>query len=516
MIDRYFDAMDLNNTEIYIEWETPKGPNGAVKSVSETYLKLIDDESYPGKLIFGWAISDAITKYSGTLKFSVRFVQWEEKRIVYSFNTLTAQVTIHPNLGLDLENDTYEIDNCNERLLERIKPSEVVGNIKASTPYFLTNLILLEDGYDIEDNHTTGTYDLEVVATTNDTGVISYVWKRADLDENNICDDAWVEIPGSSEVKMVALTEEELEAFNYKLPEDHIYHVNSDSNNTQLLSKGYYDLTDAGTKAWFLSKFNVDIDAGDLPVIYEQRSVLTVEKYGKYKAEARNRIFNSLTVAASNIATFNRPEAVEMDNTNQTADKHIIGEDSAILTPVVIEAVGDLGYQWFKDGEEITDGNELAYVATEPGMYKLSVVRTRNRAITEGESIEYRVTNAPVVPEYVEGTYEGTVIVSIEDLEAGETLSIEWNNDIESDGFEVAWYLYRGTKGDLEIVKFETTENISYFNPINEEYAKTFEDAKEDYEGYYYAVVRNILNGVKSSYSEKPTDQTQMFSVTGA
>ena len=24
MIDRYFDAMDLNNTDIYIEWETPK------------------------------------------------------------------------------------------------------------------------------------------------------------------------------------------------------------------------------------------------------------------------------------------------------------------------------------------------------------------------------------------------------------------------------------------------------------------------------------------------------------
>lgn len=471
---------------------------------------------YPGKIIFGWAISDAITKYSGTLKFSVRFIQWEEKRIAYSFNTLTAQATIHPNLGLDLENDTYEIDNCNDRLLERIQSSEVVGNIKASTPYFLTNIILLEDGYDIEDNHTTGTYDLEVVATTNDTGVISYVWKRADLDENNICDDAWVEIPGSSEVRMVALTEEEFEAYEYKLPENHIYHIDSDSNSTQLLPKGYYDLTNAGTKEWFSSKFNVDIDDGELPVIYEQRSVLTVEKYGKYKAEARNRIFNSLTTAASNVATFNRPEAVVMDNSNQTVDKHIVGEVSALLEPIVVEEIGDLSYQWFKDGEEIADGNELSYLATEPGMYQLSVVRTRNRATTEGESIEYRVTNAPVIPEFVEGTYEGTVIVSIESLEAGETLSVEWKDDIESDGFEVAWYLYRGNKGDLEIVKFETTENVSHFNPTNEEYAKIFEDAKEDYEGYYYAIVRNVLNGVKSSYNEKPSEQSKMFSVTGA
>lgn len=139
MIDRFFDAMDLNNTEIYIEWETPKSKTGGgVKSVSETYLKMIDDENYPGKLIFGWAISDAITKDSGTLKFAVRFVQRnDEEKIVYSFNTLTAQATIHPNLGLDLENDSYDVDNCNDRLLERIEPSVVVGGAQAAIPYFL-------------------------------------------------------------------------------------------------------------------------------------------------------------------------------------------------------------------------------------------------------------------------------------------------------------------------------------------------------------------------------------------
>lgn len=79
MIDRYFDAMDLNNTDIYIEWETPKGKNStSIKSVSETYLKIIDDETYPGKLIFGWAISDAITHESGNLKFAVRFIKWDD------------------------------------------------------------------------------------------------------------------------------------------------------------------------------------------------------------------------------------------------------------------------------------------------------------------------------------------------------------------------------------------------------------------------------------------------------
>lgn len=72
-IDRYFDYMDLNNTDIYIQWETPKDPVTGLttKSVSAAYIR--DIESEPGKLIFGWAISDVITALSGQLKFSVRF-----------------------------------------------------------------------------------------------------------------------------------------------------------------------------------------------------------------------------------------------------------------------------------------------------------------------------------------------------------------------------------------------------------------------------------------------------------
>lgn len=99
-VDRYFDAMDLNNTEIYIEWETPKDKtHEAVKSVSDIYIR--DIESEPGKLIFGWAISDALTAAAGNLKFSVKFLQWDEneatgKRVmVYALNTLTATIAIH-------------------------------------------------------------------------------------------------------------------------------------------------------------------------------------------------------------------------------------------------------------------------------------------------------------------------------------------------------------------------------------------------------------------------------------
>lgn len=72
-VDRYFDYMDLNNCDIYIQWEIPKSGE---KNVSVPYVR--DIESKPGKLIFGWAISDALTGTAGTLKFSVRFFQWKD------------------------------------------------------------------------------------------------------------------------------------------------------------------------------------------------------------------------------------------------------------------------------------------------------------------------------------------------------------------------------------------------------------------------------------------------------
>lgn len=672
--------MDLNNTDIYIEWETPKSKNGGgVKSVSETYLKMIDDENYPGKLIFGWAISDAITKDSGTLKFAVRFVQWDdEDKIVYSFNTLTAQATIHPNLGLDLENDNYDVDNCNDRLLERIEPSVVVGGAQAAVPYFLQDVVMLDEGYDIIPNHTDGTYSLSVVATADDTGAVSYVWKRSEIGK-----DAWVEIPGSTAVDFVELTRKEYEDFEWRLPENRIYHIERSDETAYLLPKGYYNLNDAATKAWFKTNHNVDIDAGEIPHLFEKRSVLVVEKYGQYKAEARNRIFNSLTKANSNVATFKTPDPVVLDNSNQTADKHIIGTESAVLTPVVVEAVGDLTYQWYKADEmnilnqkvlfdhlpnettvdygeenviimcnenteftqqnvgpggnknnfyiamklyapknavsyaqsevglgseptlgEITRidavadeygvdaegrtyrlrwipiayydtsanlwvyygknatkligwtyeiawydehnneiertlmnielanentyselttfepiGIERTYTATEPGIYKLEVTRIRNKAKVKGESIEYRVTNAPEVPEFVSGTYDALEIISVNDLLDGtKTLSVEWKDNIKSDQFYVAWYLYRGDKKmeDLNIVTYKVSNTFkSEFNPADVAHVPVFTAAGEDIEGYYYAVVKNKLNGVESAYNEKP-EQNKMFSVSGS
>ena len=340
--------MDLNNTEIYIEWETPKDKtHEAVKSVSDIYIR--DIESEPGKLIFGWAISEALTAAAGNLKFSVKFLQWDEnettgKRVmVYALNTLTATIAIHQSIGLDVNTDYDNIDNANDRLLERIEPGVVVGGLQAETPYFLENLDPSME-YDIVP-HTGGSYKIYAVATAADTGSVTYVWKRRDLDINNNPGAAELEVPNSSTTEMVPA---KIDDDGYPIfIERHTYYYGD--NYTPFEGT----IEDVKTK-WPMTAEGVN----PCPVFYEKKAVLEVTQHGIYTVEARNRIFNSMSKKKSESATFKRPDLIQINvddsNENQRPDAHIIGETSAKLTPIVVEAVGDMVYQWYKAPEVAT------------------------------------------------------------------------------------------------------------------------------------------------------------------
>jgi hypothetical protein len=403
MIDRYYEAMDLNNTTIYIEWETPKGKNGGTKSISEHYLKIIDDENYPGKLIFGWAISEAITKASGVLKFAVRFIQRDEnKKIAYSFNTLTAQVNILPSLGLDLENDSYEIDNNNQRLLERIEYSEVVGTVQALAPYFLTGLKLLDEddeknGNNEYDLNADGKYELQVIATSNDYGAITYRWERADLNDDNeiVLDQNKVDYKSvdsaNYQVKKVQITPEEIEAWgnlNGAGQEDDHHHVfyRKNGENYTLIGQEEY-----------ATALDPEVDTN----IYEDRACLTVDKYGAYRAIARNRIFNSMNSEVGAVAMFKRPEAVEINDSEIKGKEHFItdreGYDKSNIFDfndlINDDLPGSLTFEWERkneDGEFSTcneddvkkNDEDGTFTINKPGVYRLKVIRTRNGMTT--------------------------------------------------------------------------------------------------------------------------------------
>ena len=106
-IDRYFDYTDLANASICVQWQA-----GEDQGVSHIGIK--DLITTPGKIRFGWPLTNALTKKAGNIVFAVRFYvektydnsTGEEvdsltadpatttKKFVYLFNTLPATIPI--------------------------------------------------------------------------------------------------------------------------------------------------------------------------------------------------------------------------------------------------------------------------------------------------------------------------------------------------------------------------------------------------------------------------------------
>lgn len=110
VVDRYFDYMDLNNTQIYVQWITPDGTHGA------THVEMRDLESEADKIRFAWPLNSAITSKPGNVRFSVRFIRVDGTNTVYSLNTLDKEIVIRPALSTKtptietapIQNDEFE------------------------------------------------------------------------------------------------------------------------------------------------------------------------------------------------------------------------------------------------------------------------------------------------------------------------------------------------------------------------------------------------------------------------
>lgn len=510
-IDRYFDYMDLNNCDIYIQWETPKAADGTtIKSASPAYIR--DIESEPGKLIFGWALSDAITANSGTLKFSVRFFQWEDpenvkaggdKIIAYSFSTLTAQVLIQPSINFNPEKDEYTVDDVANRLLERLENSQVVGGYAAAVPDFVVDLVenpqTNKPGYDL--NPDTHEFELLVQAFSSDTGAISYTWKRQALNEDNTTTDTLIDTIPS------------ITAF-----------IEGDKNNMNKSYVYYMYLGDDKYTALNRALTQEELNNDDFKV-YLKQSKCIADRDGVYWAHAENRITNSSASKDSTKAAFLRPTYVDIKT--QPKDKGILGEAGYTLKVEVNNTDGELTYQWYRDPNHalnfgktapIWDDNEEAglipdatnntLTVTDDGHYRVKVTNTRNLKSKYKFSSNSRVTSPAATPIFVNEDINNTFF-RVGALTDDNCPTIELDSSVDSDGYTVAWYL---SSGDLAVEDAKITEETydigvtkMSFNPKNFEDIIVAASADNDIDGYYYAIVTNHLNG-SSAKTEVPDD----------
>ena len=510
-IDRYFDYMDLNNCDIYIQWETPKAADGTtIKSASPAYIR--DIESEPGKLIFGWALSDAITANSGTLKFSVRFFQWEDpenvkaggdKIIAYSFSTLTAQVLIQPSINFNPEKDEYTVDDVANRLLERLENSQVVGGYAAAVPDFVVDLVENpqdnKPGYDL--NPDTNEFELLVQAFSSDTGAISYTWKRQALNEDNTTTDTLIDTIPS------------ITAF-----------VEGDKNNMNKSYVYYMYLGDDKYTALNRALTQEELNDDNFKV-YLKQSKCIADRDGVYWAHAENRITNSSASKDSTKAAFLRPTYVDIKT--QPKDKGILGEAGYTLKVEVNNTDGELTYQWYRDPNHalnfgktapIWDENEEAglipdatnntLTVTDDGHYRVKVTNTRNLKNKYAFSSNSRVTLPAATPIFINEDINNTFF-RVAALTDDNCPTIQLDSSVDSDGYTVAWYLSNESLAGKDTKITEETYDIGVtkmsFNPKNFEEIIVAASADNDIDGYYYAIVTNHLNG-SSATTEVPDD----------
>lgn len=169
-IDRFFDATDLNEMDIYIQWE-----NKNHKGISKEWVRDVDSE--PGKLIFGWPLSEEITDVSGPVKFAVRFVKFNPTNaaeIYYSFSTLTAEAQIKSALDFDLVSEGTAIKRLDysETIMKRlVNSSATIPGAGNSKDPFIT--LFLNPTADLDAD---GIKALHVQAFSEDAGKIKYYW----------------------------------------------------------------------------------------------------------------------------------------------------------------------------------------------------------------------------------------------------------------------------------------------------------------------------------------------------
>lgn len=182
-VDRYFDAQDLANVDIYVLWE---GKDVALS----TSIRAIDVESEPGKIIFGCPVTNNVTQMAGSLKLSVRFYLSDG----YCLNTLPISVTINSSINKDHNAEMQQDTSFNDVFGLIIKDSQVSGiePIPAKAK-FLT----------LADN------DLNVVLTDNDSNGIYTATRRlttyvSDLTQDGSLIYNWYykETPDSKRVRL--------------------------------------------------------------------------------------------------------------------------------------------------------------------------------------------------------------------------------------------------------------------------------------------------------------------------
>lgn len=542
-VDRFFDAVDLDMMDIYIQWRSSEVDEEGkpVEGISVPWVK--DIESQPGYIIFGWPLSSKITAKEGKIQFAVRFYKYdkETEKLTYSLSTLTCTAEIKPSLDFNLPNiikdGKEKIDDATNLINNRFVNSiGTTGGTPALAPLFVRDLgttgIKIKDdkGNDCKEvflDKSTGIFVDYVEAVSLDGGAITYTWKKYDYDTNE------------------RLQGQDSEGNEY-MPYETTYIQTVDTERNE--NKVYYVPVASTDSVQGYTQYLGTIPPEDeTTIIYEKVSKGTMNSIGKYIVTSTNRVKQSRQTADSMTVFIKRPSEIIIEEGKDVAARAILpaqAVDSDVPPAVnlsikvntqdtVDKKPNEITYQWYKKAitedpavqegwEEIkennkpinnklytvTGGDEITEAGCKgDGYYKVKVTNTLNKQSTSIESTVCRVTHTATKPdvattspldlEFTSACKDGFSVRAEIPASAGEV------GRTKDDTLTYQWYRYRRWNTESEMHDRELAEAGNYeFNgdfiipdavqPVFKPNAET----DEDLAGYtFYCEVTNTYNG---------------------
>lgn len=466
-IDRFYDITDLASTEIYVQWMNPAGKTGASK------ITIVDYESKPGKLVFGWPLTNTITvEGKDALKFSVRFIKrGDNNEIIYTLNTMSASVKVNQALFTAWD-ESVEIEDANEMLDKAITNGPIGDSTEPLVPVYILDLT----GGNMELNGENKA-ELKVAVITGDNGTVSYSWFYAPqyIENNEIVSDEYTAIP--SEIKYIETTDT-------NFVDKKVYYIENDGAYTA------YD----NTNGWInglLEKVSI------CKINWVDGKHIT----GEYYVNATNKIGSRVTnKVRSKSAFFECPEKVEF-NKNLVSDVFMV--DNSARLEINAKSTPDnaiISYEWFAiDSEGVTmkvaDGS--AYQVANAGWYKAIAYATLNKETLFIESDICRVLNDVQAPVITFPVGEAT-----ENIQADENgvfeLKVEYElstDKLISDSVEFNWFHKGLDDEDYKAMSIEDNgvvsiaDNVLKFKPDNSPLQADL----------FYCVITNKLANKKAS-----------------
>ena len=489
-VDRFFDATDLYNTEIFIQWEREVKGGEPERGLSPAFNKILSVKAEEGKMIFGWPLHSGITEKPGNIKFAVRFYTKDldaNNNIVltYSLSTLQSTLKINPSLVIDISDDQVLeelVFEKNQIIYDRLRASAISGVIPPAIPVIELGVYAKGDfnihEADLDEN---GELRLNAKAGVADgasgAGIISYEWVYEGKDG-------------------VRTFYKEENGFDYVLSLDD--KVSSSDVYYEKLEDGSYVAVENAegsprNKGW-----------------YEIHGAFVAKNAGKYNVFANN-IFNnrrekSLMGEEWFIVPFAEKPSFEIAN-----DKVVIANDGS-ATLNIIASSGDEGiienYQWYRketeNGELVAiegansaslevDGGEDGFGTAANGYYALYVENVKNNDRDSAMSNFIRVTEQAKMPSIaryvVERPNEEMLMPTPEDIEANMfkiDMGDEPNNyvkigiglnPINSDSYTYEW-------------KSSEDQGISWLTMSGSDSFREFKHT-----GLYKCVIKNNYNG---------------------